>query len=194
MQVSITEQPENKEEIEDILAYYQAYALNQISVSKMFKTSKEGITHAGVDDVPEYKIGTCKSYGGSFLVQTNGTTLGCCGQFYFYPELRDKVPNIFKSDFSECERVGRDLYLHNPTFINYCKNCSLYAVNNEEVLHKKFIKNGYFAMAYSTQTRYFVIPKPLLALSSDLLLFMYEKGFVSEVKKYLQTKEAKGGV
>ncbi|WP_146745234.1 hypothetical protein [Helicobacter monodelphidis] len=186
--MQITEQPENKNELSDILAFYQPHKLNQISVNKMFVTTEEGIQHIGVKQNSEYIVGTCQSYGGSYLVQTNGSVLGCCGQFYFYPKLKDKIPNLFEKSLEECKKISDELYLNNPIFIDYCKQCSLYVVNNKDYLERKFIFNGYFAMQYSSSTKYFVIPEALRQIPDDVLLFMYEKGFVSEIKRFIQDK------
>ena len=112
------------------------------------------------------------------------------GEFYFYPKIKSKVPNIFKQSLQECQKQSDHLYLNDIDFINYCKNCSLYAVNNSEVLERKFIESGYFAMQYATQTRYFIIPEYLRSIPQNILLFMYEKGMVSEIKKMLMDKMA----
>ena len=192
VQVQFIEQFRDKkgeEELRELLAFYQPHKLNQISVNKMFVTTKEGISYKNYDkQLPEYVVGTCKSYGGSYLIQTDGSVLGCCGEFYFYPQIKDKIPNVFKKSLKECKEQSNKLYLKDPIFIEYCKNCSLYAVNNEEVLERKFIHNGYFAMQYATQTRYFVIPEYLKGLREDILLFMYEKGYVGEIKKFASEK------
>lgn len=189
MQVQFTEQPENKNEIQDMLDFYQSYGINQISVNKMFVTSDKGIEYGGVDFNISYKKGNCQSYG-SYIVGPNGSVLGCCGQFYFYPMLKDKVPNIFKQSLEECKKQSDDLYLNNKIFNDYCKNCSLYIIGNEEILEKKFIQNGYFAMQYPTNTRFFAIPKELSKLSDEILLFMYEKGMVKEIKNFIQEKQS----
>ncbi len=190
VQVQFTEQfnetTKARKELEDLLSFYQPHKLNQISVNKMFVTTKEGVRYKDCSkEIPKYVVGTCKSYGGSYLIQTDGSVLGCCGEFYFYPQLKDKIPNIFKQSLEECKKQSDSLYLNNPIFIDYCKHCSLYAVNNEEVLERKFIHNGYFAMQYATQTRYFVIPEYLATLREDILLFMYEKGYVGEIKGFV---------
>ena len=172
-----SEEIKARKELEYLLSFYQPHKLNQISVNKMFVTTKEGVSYKDCNkQIPKYVVGTCKSYGGSYLIQTDGSVLGCCGEFYFYPQLKDKIPNIFKQSLEECKKQSDSLYLNDPIFIDYCKNCSVYAVNNEEVLEKKFIYNGYFAMQYATQTRYFVIPEYLASIPEDILLFMHEKG------------------
>ena len=187
VQVQFTEQPENKQEVKDMLDFYRPHKLDQITVNKMFETTEQGIIYKDVArKIPKYKVGTCKSYGGSYLVQTNGSVLGCCGEFYFYPKIKSKVPNIFKQSLQECQKQSDHLYLNDIDFINYCKNCSLYAVNNSEVLERKFIESGYFAMQYATQTRYFIIPEYLRSIPQNILLFMYEKGMVSEIKEYVR--------
>lgn len=185
-----SEETKAKKELKDLLSFYQPHKLNQISVNKMFATSSEGIVYKNVDrELPKYVVGSCKSYGGSYLIQTDGSVLGCCGELYFYPQLKSKIPNIFKHSLEECKKQSDDLYLNNPIFIDYCKNCSLYAVNNEEVLERKFIYNGYFAMQYATQTQYFVIPEYLSSVPEDILLFMYEKGYVGEIKGFVSMQE-----
>lgn len=187
VQVQFTEQPENKQEVKDMLDFYRPHKLDQITVNKMFETTEQGIIYKdAARKIPKYKVGTCKSYGGSYLVQTNGSVLGCCGEFYFYPKIKSKVPNIFKQSLQECQKQSDHLYLNDIDFINYCKNCSLYAVNNSEVLERKFIESGYFAMQYATQTRYFIIPEYLRSIPQNILLFMYEKGMVSEIKEYVR--------
>ena len=45
-------------------------------------------------------------------------------------------------------------------------------------------------MQYATQTRYFIIPEYLRSIPQNILLFMYEKGMVSEIKKMLMDKMA----
>lgn len=174
-----------------MLDFYRPHKLDQITVNKMFETTEQGITHKDMlREIPKYKVGTCKNYGGNYLVQTNGSVLGCCGEFYFYPKIKSKVPNIFKQSLQECQKQSDHLYLNDIDFINYCKNCSLYAVNNSEVLERKFIESGYFAMQYATETRYFIIPEYLRSIPQNILLFMYEKGMVSEIKKMLMDKMA----
>lgn len=189
VQVQFTEQfseeTKAKKELEDLLSFYQPHKLNQISVNKMFVTTKEGVSYKDCNkQIPKYVVGTCKSYGGSYLIQTNGSVLGCCGEFYFYPQLKDKIPNVFKQSLEECKKQSDFLYLNDPIFIDYCKNCSLYAVNNEEVLETKFIYNGYFAMQYATSIIYFVIPEYLESVPKDILLFMYQENMVSAIKKF----------
>lgn len=191
VQVQFTEQPENKQEVKDMLNFYWPYKLDQITVNKMFQTSSEGVVYKDVyRKLPKYEIGTCKSYGGSYLIQTDGSMLGCCGEFYVYPKIKDKIPNIFKQSLEECQKQSDYLYRNDADFINYCKNCSLYAVNNSEVLEKKFIESGYFAMQYATQTRYYVIPEYLRSIPKDILLFMYDKGMVGEIKKFVKDRKS----
>lgn len=192
VQVQFTKQQENEDEVDSMLEFYQPYKLNQISVNEMFKTSEEGIVYEAVKNKqPSYQVGTCASYGNSYLVQQDGSVLGCCGQFYFYPQIREKIPNIFKQSLEECIKQSDFLYKNDEKFIDYCKKCSLYSVNNQETLRKKFIKNGYFAMQYDLGTRYFVIPDALKNIPEEILLFMYEKGMVSEIKKFIQNNKEK---
>lgn len=192
VQVGYTNQLNNaieaKKEVEDLLAFYQPHKLNQISVAEMFIATKEGVSYKDYKDTPSYVVGTCKSYGANYIITPDGSVFGCCAEFFLFPKLKDKIPNIFKKSFDECKQQSDDLYLHNPIFIDYCKHCSLYAINNEKVLERKFIHNGYFAMQYATQTRYFVIPEYFNGLREDILLFMYEKGYAGEIKKFVQEK------
>ena len=41
-------------------------------------------------------------------------------------------------------------------------------------------------MQYATQTRYYVIPEYLRSIPEDSLLFMYDKGMVGEIKKFVR--------
>ncbi|WP_279128759.1 hypothetical protein, partial [Helicobacter winghamensis] len=71
------------------------------------------------------------------------------------------------------------------TFINYCKNCSLYHFANlGEKRAMKSISNGYLKVASNVQTRYFIIPEYLRSIPDDVLLFMYENNIVSAIKNF----------
>lgn len=188
VQVQFTEQPENKHEVKDMLDFYQPYKLDQISVIKMSQYYQGGSVINGVEK-PEFKIGSCENYG-SYIIAPNGDFVGCCEEVFVYPKIRDKIPNIFKQSLEECQKQSDYLYKNDVDFINYCKNCSVYAVNNSEVLEKKFIESGYFAMQYATQTRYFVIPEYLRSIPKDILLFMYDKGMVGEIKKFVKDRKS----
>ncbi|MBX7546414.1 hypothetical protein, partial [Helicobacter turcicus] len=173
-----------KNEVQDMLDFYRPYKLNQISVNKMFIVFDGGNKHVGVDFTPSpYEIGTCKSYG-SYMVQTNGSVVGCCGELYFYPKLRDKIPNIFETSLEECKKQSDFLYLNDATFINYCKNCSIYSIDNDDKLERRFIESGYFAIQHTLMTRYFVVPEYLSSIPEDVLLFMYENNMVSAIKNF----------
>lgn len=188
VQVQFTEQPENKQEVKDMLDFYRPHKLDQITVNKMFVVYEGGNKHIGGNytAIP-YKVGTCANYG-SYVVQTNGTVIGCCGETYFYPKIKSKVPNIFKQSLEECQKQSDYLYLNDSDFIDYCKDCSIYSIWNDALLEKKFIENGYFAIQYAVNTSYFVIPEYLTNIPEDVLLFMYEKGMVGEIKKMLTNK------
>ena len=189
VQVQFTEQPENQKEIEAMLDFYRPYELNQIVVGKIFITdSQKGIKYAGVKMDYSYEVGKCQSYG-TYIIETDGRFLGCCGQFYFYPKLKDKIPNIFTQSLAECQKQCDDLYLHNDIFIDYCHKCSLYTRNNQDYLQKTFIEKGYFAQEYAAQTRYFLIPAPLRELDPEILLFMYKKNMVKEIKEFIKDSQ-----
>lgn len=184
VQVQFTEQPENKQEVKDMLNFYQPYKLDQISIIKMSQYYQGGSVINGVEK-PEFKIGTCENYG-SYIIAPNGDLVGCCEEVFVYPKIKDKVPNIFKQSLEECQKQSDYLYRNDVDFINYCKNCSAYASNGVEILKRKFVENGYFAMQYATQTRYYVIPEYLRSIPEDILLFMYDKGMVGEIKKFVR--------
>ncbi|MCL9822736.1 radical SAM protein [Helicobacter colisuis] len=190
VQVQFTEQPENKKEVKDMLDFYRPYKLDQITVNKMFEVFEGGNKHIGVNyaAIP-YKIGTCSNYG-SYMIQTNGTILGCCGEIYFYPKIKDKVPNIFKQSLEECQKQSDYLYRNDVDFINYCKNCSIYSIHNNSLLEGEFIENGYFARKYAANISYYVIPEYLRGIPKDILLFMYNKGMVGEIKKFVKDRKS----
>ena len=80
------------------------------------------------------------------------------------------------------------LYLNDSDFIDYCKDCSIYSIWNDALLEREFIENGYFVKQYAANTRYFIIPEYLRSIPEDILLFMYKKGMVGEIKKMLADK------
>lgn len=190
VQVQFTEQPENKQEVKDMLNFYQPYKLDQITVNKMFEIFEGGNKHIGTNytAIP-YKIGTCGNYG-SYVIQTNGTMIGCCGETYFYPKIKDKVPNIFKQSLEECQKQSDYLYMNDADFINYCKNCSIYSIRNNSLLEGEFVENGYFVRKYAANISYFVIPEYLRSIPEDILLFMYKKGMVGEIKKFVKDRKS----
>lgn len=186
VQVQFTEQPENQGEIQAMLDFYRPYELNQITVGKMCTLdSQKGVEYKEVENTFSYEVGQCPSYG-TYIIQTSGSFLGCRGQFYFYPRLKDKIPNIFTQSFAECKKQCDDLYLHNDIFIDYCHKCSYYTRSNQDFLQKTFIEKGYFAQVYLNQIRYFVIPAPLRELDPKILLFMYKKNMVKEIKDFIK--------
>ncbi|MBX7491562.1 SPASM domain-containing protein [Helicobacter turcicus] len=183
VQVQFTEQPQNKNEVQDMLDFYRPYKLNQISVNKM------SIYHEGgsvlMDNLKgkDYEVGTCSAYG-AYIVLTDGSVVGCCDEVHIYPKLRDKIPNIFETSLEECKKQSDFLYLNDATFINYCKNCSLYDFFDLNATAKKSINNGYLEISSKVQTRYFVVPEYLSSIPEDVLLFMYENNMVSAIKNF----------
>ncbi|WP_279128761.1 hypothetical protein [Helicobacter winghamensis] len=183
MQVQFTEQPENKNEVQDMLDFYRPYKLNQISVNKMSLYDDKGSVLADNLKGKDYEVGTCKSYG-SYIVLTDGSVVGCCDEVHIYPKLRDKIPNIFKQSLEECKKQSDYLYLNDETFINYCKNCSIYSIEEDDGFEEKFVESGYFAIRHTLSTRYFVIPEYLRSIPDDVLLFMYKNNMVSAIKNF----------
>lgn len=189
VQVQIIEQPENREEIDDILAFYQGCELNQISINKMCVTTSEGVQCENSTQDYAYVHGLCQSYGRLLIVQNSGEVLGCCGMFYFNPKLKSEIPNIFNHSVSSAKNILDSLYANNSIFKNYCKKCSLYANFQEEVLLERFVKGGYYAQRYVNSCRYFAIPKFLSSVPDDVVLYMYEKGYVRELKEFVRKQK-----
>ncbi|CAE11184.1 radical SAM/SPASM domain-containing protein [Wolinella succinogenes] len=182
VQIQITEQPEFPHEALGVLDFYKDKGLNQISLKKMFVTGEDGIGHIGVEKL-EYTHGKCKAYG-SPIVMTDGTVLPCCGAFYFYPKLGEKIPNIFNHTIFESARILDDLYERDSLFGSYCRNCSLYD-SSRKAAPVKFIFGDYYAEQTLFETRYFILPKYLRFLPSLAILWLYKKGYARKIKQWL---------
>lgn len=180
VQLQITEQPENLEEVEKILQFYSPYSFNQIAVNKMFVTSDKGISHYGVEKDKEYIHCACKSYG-SPIVMPDMTVLPCCGAFYFYPKLNDKIPKLKNLTLKEATKTLDDIYEFDETFKKYCKNCSLYSINNDEKV-TTLIEGKYFVLRDKMSSRYFKIPFKLYILPKNIILWLYSKGYIKILK------------
>lgn len=181
IQIQITEQPEYPQEVNKILDFYKDYCFNQISVNKMFITTDEGIEHFDVQTDKKYIHGTCKSYGSPILMP-DGTVLPCCGAFYFYPKLGDKVPNIKDKTLKQSLNILDDVYEHNDTFKKYCQNCSLYSIGNT-MIPTPTIEGKYFVQRDNINTKYFKIPYGLYRLPKSITLWLYKKNHVNKIKK-----------
>ncbi|MGP1580721.1 MAG: radical SAM protein [Wolinella sp.] len=191
VQVQVTEQPEIPDnDIGEILQFFDDTPLNQISVNKMFKGSSEGMMHFGATKA-KYVHGTCNGYGNP-IVLPDGRVIPCCGGFYFYPKIKDKLPQLLAQDEHKATDSIRealdkldDLYEKNEIFRRYCENCSLYDSSSTEI-EEKFIYKGYFATKTSVRTRYFLLPKYLSWLPSKTVLWLYKKGHAKRIKEFLK--------